>query len=166
MRHFVVFMVTEGHEREVCRKIKKHPLFCDNVKSTKIPLRTVHKTVRHRKSSSTKEVREIAFPGYVFVELIRDRYWPLLMDCQFMLLALVAEDGTPHKVGEDVLSQIPAIDKTVRKKLFKKGQEVIITDGIFRGKFGKMLNRNVVEIEGLDKKVRLPANFLALAKTK
>jgi transcription antitermination factor NusG len=78
------------------------------------------------------------FPSYLFVELARIRWYPILWTPHVIRLLMAGD--RPAQLSEDIVSQIRKRENNGIVKLpnrqFRKGQKVQITCGSFKGYIG------------------------------
>ena len=163
MTDYAIILVTEGHEREVRRMLRKKPQFDGICGKFKLPIHKIRKPIRNVKSKKWREVNVIVFVGYVFAEIKFDYRWPEILDCPEVWGVLTNDRELPYKIEGEILDSfsrgLPDEPKKSKMWNFQPGQIVSIKDGILKGQIGKVLFKNVIEIGGKNK-VQIPFEFL------
>jgi len=161
MTEYAIMVVADGKEREVRRIISKIDRYSCLVGKFKIPLRSVTKKVRNKKSklNSWVESKEIAFPGYLFFQVNDDR-WPLLLELRHVFFVMTDSNNSPYKIPSWVLDAVSSIrqKKDKNRTYPPKGTKIRIVTGSFMGLKGTVVERNVVEIDKF--KFHIPLEFI------
>jgi len=94
----------------------------------------LHRSVEKIVSGSRKRIQESLFPGYLFLQLSADDSLWSAVRSTYGVLCVVSFGKKPLPVSDSIVQDLQRLTEQVSVETqFKKGQQVTVTRGAFRG---------------------------------